>query len=77
MTERAFPYQFNSGVFSEGISLRDYLASRALQGLVTHGQLPSDKNRVAQVAYDYADAMIKIRSEWREVEFEREKRKEK
>lgn len=75
MTERAFPCQFNSGVFSEGMSLRDYLASRALQGLVTNGELPMDKGQVALVAYEYADAMIKIRSEWQKVKFEAQEEK--
>jgi hypothetical protein len=44
----------------KGMTLRDYFAAIALQGLLADGYNGSC-NRAAINAYDYADAMIKAR----------------
>jgi len=41
-----------------GMSLRAWLAGKALQGLITNGKIPADKMQVAISARDYADCMI-------------------
>jgi hypothetical protein len=63
----AFP-QFvisNFGAHVEGgMTLRDYFAAKALQGFIgteTEGGMLYD--RVAEVAYLYADAMLKARQQ--------------
>lgn len=71
----AFPTsQYASGVapsgHSEGMSLRDYFAAKALQGLLPArdqtGRTPySDLpiSQCAEMAYELADAMLKARGE--------------
>ena len=57
----AFPESGARGMAAggEGMSLRDYFAAKALQGLL------SGRNHIAersvQLAYEYADAMLKER----------------
>jgi hypothetical protein len=63
----AFPHQdwdacIKSQRLDTGMSLRDYFAAAALQGLLANGYGGSC-NRAAINAYDYADAMIQIRKE--------------
>lgn len=41
-----------------GLTVRQWYAGRALQGLVTNGKVPVSKIEVAQCAFEYADAMI-------------------
>lgn len=50
----AFPVSFSN----PGMTLRDYFAAKAMQGLVTNGRVPAEKSAVAKVAYQYADAML-------------------
>jgi hypothetical protein len=57
----AFPYD-NTVTARSGMTLRDYFASKALQGLVTNGKVPTDKHVVARVSYEYADAMLLARN---------------
>ena len=48
----------------EGMSLRDYFAAKALQGLIHHfdfGTFRDDPMRLAWWAYDAADEMMKAR----------------
>lgn len=51
----------------EGMSLRDYFASKALQGLIaawpTVATEPLRYNVAASAAYNYADAMLAQRKE--------------
>jgi len=65
----AFPTHPNEGSFSylsatPGMSLRDWFAGQALQGMMA-GNWPQLKGVTqlfyAKVAYDYADAMLKQR----------------
>jgi len=61
----AFPY---SGVgddtnYSKGMTLRDYFAAHAMQGMFASGNLRRsiENDEVAEVAYRMADAMMKAR----------------
>lgn len=45
----------------EGMTLRDWFAGKALEGLCS-GNLPFCPDQVSATAYGYADAMIKARS---------------
>ena len=50
----------------EGMTLRDYFAAKAMQGLITSASLSRteswyDEERVAESAYKMADAMLKAR----------------
>jgi hypothetical protein len=47
----------------DGISLRDYFAAKAMQGLLTNFKYDYDENGYAQSAYKIADAMLKAREE--------------
>ena len=67
----AFPFNWETkGEFwAMGMSLRDYFAAKAMQGLMTRqdgagfdfARAPDDAKRVALWAYDLADAMLKAR----------------
>lgn len=46
---------------SPGMTLRDYFAAKAMQSLAMHEEYPP--SRAAQTAYEYADAMLKARSQ--------------
>jgi hypothetical protein len=46
-----------------GMTLRDYFAAKALQGLLSESYDFSDRNRIAVKAYDFADAMLKARGQ--------------
>ena len=50
---------------ANGMTLRDYFAAKAMQGVIAGGTLPvsvSDEE-LAGAAYDMADAMLKARTE--------------
>ena len=62
----AFPasYYTDDGQWAkrDGMTLRDYFAAKALQGLIGTGtERGMIYDRVAEVAYMYADAMLKAR----------------
>jgi hypothetical protein len=44
-----------------GISMRDYFAAAALQGLLASFESIGTRDAYALVAYEYADAMLKAR----------------
>lgn len=58
----AFPDEYQ-----DGMTLRDYFAAKAMQGAITHGLFNADKTSldyseyIANIAYVYADAMLKAR----------------
>ena len=65
----AFPYRDEDGEggFDQysGISMRDWFAGQALNGIIAHpGMEPDDasKKGCAMLAYEYADAMIAERN---------------
>jgi NADH dehydrogenase FAD-containing subunit len=59
----AFPHE--NFLSHRGMTLRDYFASKAMQGMFASGNLPKSvgNDEVAQVAYQMADAMMKAREE--------------
>jgi hypothetical protein len=68
--EPAFPCVDHHGHKLTGMTLRDYFAARAMQGLIAHEQKASHLSganigdfdaRVAFAAYRYADAMMSRR----------------
>ena len=72
MNEPAFPNEgFNGwGEPFQGMTMRDYFAAKAMQGLIAHEQKASHLSganigdfdvRVAFAAYRYADAMMSRR----------------
>lgn len=46
--------------YEEGMTLRDYFAAQAMQGYIASGQVEPD--RIAEWAYQHADAMLKART---------------
>jgi hypothetical protein len=54
----AFPYE--NRYEHEGMTLRDYFAAKAMQGLISADQM-TPHDYVANDAYGYADAMLKAR----------------
>ena len=69
----AFPVpDIDGGKVREGMTLRDYFAAKAMQGLIEHEErakplgshnLGDFDVRVAVCAYRYADAMLKARGQ--------------
>jgi hypothetical protein len=63
----AFPSSVDDGEtvkYMLGMSVRDYFAAKAMQGLIHHfdfGTFRDDPERLALWAYDAADAMLKAR----------------
>lgn len=66
----AFPCERDYGEkldSSEGMTLRDYFAAKAMQGLIAKGMEDTRKRNAAGVpfitrfAYEYADAMLEAR----------------
>jgi hypothetical protein len=58
----AFPATNHHGHKLEGMTLRDYFAAKAMQGLVENANwrgMPEDA--LAKAAYNMADAMLKAR----------------
>ena len=63
---KAFPsnHDRKTGTMQLGMELRDYFAAKAMQSLMWDKDLNLDsKEDVAEVAYAYADAMMKARDE--------------
>jgi hypothetical protein len=57
----AFPLHLH-GDYGKGMTLRDYFAAAALQGVICHngcGALTDEDS--SRIAYEYADEMIKAR----------------
>jgi hypothetical protein len=45
-----------------GMTLRDYFAAKALQGILTDAEIAMGISEIAELAYKYADAMMAARS---------------
>ena len=56
----AFPNPNNTE--QTGMSLRDYFAAQALQGLIANGEAVNEYS-AARVAYKFANAMMEVRHE--------------
>lgn len=61
--EPAFPVVAHMAVVSEGMSLRDYFAAQALNGLLSSLNFITNcgPKNIAALAYSYADAMLEQR----------------
>lgn len=51
---------FPDGLGKKGMTLRDYMAAKAMQGMMVDVAQP-ECNYIAQTAYEIADAMLKAR----------------
>jgi hypothetical protein len=52
----AFPTHLN---LTQGMTLRDYFAAKAMQAIVSNGDV--DPQKISQASYIIADAMLKAR----------------
>jgi hypothetical protein len=57
----AFPNPHYNNVY--GMTLRDYFAAKAMQGMMSDPNLDMVCNKVAQLSYNMADAMMKARTD--------------
>ena len=67
MNEPAFPCdvfdpQVNGMEQHEGMSLRDYFAAKAMQGILANPDWSADEEQIAYLAYSHADKMLAARS---------------
>jgi hypothetical protein len=60
-TEYAFPIQFDDGSSHFGMTLRDYFAAQALQGILASGEHMMNVREYAERAYMLAGAMMNER----------------
>ena len=44
-----------------GMTLRDYFAAKAMQGILTDPEIVMGATEIADLSYKYADAMLKAR----------------
>lgn len=59
---KAFPVEYYGR--EEGMDLRDYFAAKAMQALIWNQDVDLEsKEDVAEVAYEYANVMMKAREE--------------
>lgn len=62
----AFPFSTIDGLVIFGMTLRDYFAAQALQGLLSSHGLSFDPtfiNKFSKLSYDFADGMLRAREE--------------
>lgn len=63
-TETAFPSKALGGLgYTTGMTLRDYFAAKALQGLLSNRNAEAAIDEFAVKAYRMADAMMKARKQ--------------
>lgn len=60
-TETTGGYAFPTTSHDKGMTLRDYLASSAMSGLLAGAEVTVEPSEIARQAYLVADAMIKHR----------------
>ena len=69
---QAFPTHPDAPLSCDGMTLRDYFAAKAMQGLIASPRMPAPAHHgvtdvtdsmVADLAYKMADAMLKAREE--------------
>ena len=48
----------------QGMTLRDYFAAKALQGMLAETSLKATPEEFADQAYELAEAMLKARAKW-------------
>ena len=61
--ESAFPLATDGGHFSEGMTLRDYFAAEAMQGILQAKDVHDSREwyNTAWIAYQISDEMLKAR----------------
>lgn len=59
----AFPFVCANYGVSDGMTLRDYFAAKAMQGMLACAYADGTHEAFAKWAYEYADAMLKARGE--------------
>jgi hypothetical protein len=59
----AFPIEINSEMTCLGMTLRDYFAAKAMQGFASNLGPGYAFNSRAEIAYQWADAMLKAREQ--------------
>jgi hypothetical protein len=59
-TEYAFPHENSHTYNMTGMTLRDYFAAKALQGMLAR-ERPTNPKAYAQNSYEIADAMMEAR----------------
>ena len=62
--EPAFPHIVDEKkyIYSEGMTLRDYFAAKAMQAYIEdHNRPTSMRNEIVSLSYAFADAMLKER----------------
>ena len=61
----AFPVAIDNQVLDDGMTLRDYFAAKAMQGLIQRGftEFGNAASQYANLAFEYADAMLKAREQ--------------
>ncbi|WP_186276397.1 hypothetical protein [Burkholderia gladioli] len=57
----AFPHPDYLHTGDAGMTLRDYFAAKAMAGMLADPNFPGDVPETAELAYDYADALLKAR----------------
>jgi hypothetical protein len=62
----AFPTQFfnadkQAWIFDKGMTLRDYFAAKAMQGMMSDPNIDMHSSEVAKLSYQMANAMMKAR----------------
>jgi hypothetical protein len=55
------PLQYFTKDHAVSMTLRDYFAAKALQGILTDAEIAMGISEIAELAYKYADAMMKAR----------------
>jgi hypothetical protein len=59
----AFPMQYADDSYQTGMTLRDYFAAKAMQGILASPHYRGSAFVNADAAYRFADAMMKARGE--------------
>jgi len=57
----AFPTHPDGALINDGMTLRDYFAAKAMQALLGNPEIDGEPIAYSQLAYKYADAMLKAR----------------
>jgi hypothetical protein len=59
----AFPVPSNTFNDMEGMTLRDYFAAKAMQGMLSDSALDAPPGTIATAAYRMADSMLQARKQ--------------
>ena len=62
MNQSAFPISGSQYRHTEGMTLRDYFAAKAMHGIISDPDTQMSYQEIAIRAYEYADAMMNVRT---------------